>query len=243
MRTPSPQKCRLDLAPPLADRFIFGVASIDYGPILLLMPFGSHLAVDTLPSKARALADEALPPSSDMAPLIRAPEGLQPSRATRCSARTMPPSDLPPLSPPGSSPVALPDRSSRSALDWGGISQVPCMELRCVLGVSDRAGSSDDSRLTPSPVLPSVPIKTSASRNGPLRDSIPCPHLPLSTLHVSTHVLPRMTRGQIGSLNLICMRLALTAPMPVSLAHNGMDAPTLLIGIDVPKWRCEQPLH
>src|SRR5215469_1547624 len=50
MRTPSPQKCRLDLAPPLADRFIVEVASIDYGPILLLMPFGSHLAMDTLPS-------------------------------------------------------------------------------------------------------------------------------------------------------------------------------------------------
>jgi hypothetical protein len=29
----------------LADRFIVGVASIDYGPILLLMPCGSHLAV------------------------------------------------------------------------------------------------------------------------------------------------------------------------------------------------------
>jgi len=34
----------------LADRFIFGVASIDYGPVLLLMPFGFHLAMDTLPS-------------------------------------------------------------------------------------------------------------------------------------------------------------------------------------------------
>jgi hypothetical protein len=55
----------------LADRFVVGVASIDYGPVLLLMPFGSHLAVDTLPSRAdRSLADEALPPSSDMAPLI-----------------------------------------------------------------------------------------------------------------------------------------------------------------------------
>src|SRR5215831_15199097 len=51
MRTPSPRKCGLDLAPPLADRFIFGVAPIDYGPILLLMPFGSHLAMDTLPSE------------------------------------------------------------------------------------------------------------------------------------------------------------------------------------------------
>jgi len=35
------------------------------------MPFGSHLAVDTLPSRAVcSLADEALPPSSDMALLI-----------------------------------------------------------------------------------------------------------------------------------------------------------------------------
>jgi len=34
----------------LADRFIFGVAPIDYGPVLLLMPFGFHLTMDTLPS-------------------------------------------------------------------------------------------------------------------------------------------------------------------------------------------------
>ena len=52
----------------MADQFIFGVAPIDYSPVLLLMPFGSHLAVDTLPSRAVcSLADEALPPSSDMA--------------------------------------------------------------------------------------------------------------------------------------------------------------------------------
>src|SRR5215831_11265743 len=54
MRTPSPRKCGLDLAPPLADRFIFGVAPIDYGPVLLLMPFRFHLVLthlmDTLPS-------------------------------------------------------------------------------------------------------------------------------------------------------------------------------------------------
>src|SRR5215469_18766799 len=48
MRTPSPPYCRLDLAPPLADRFIFGAAPIDYGPVLLLKPFGFHLAMDTL---------------------------------------------------------------------------------------------------------------------------------------------------------------------------------------------------
>jgi len=34
----------------LADRFIGGAAPIDYGPVLLLMPFGFHLAMDTLPS-------------------------------------------------------------------------------------------------------------------------------------------------------------------------------------------------
>jgi hypothetical protein len=50
MRTPSSQKCRLDLAPPLADRFIWEIVPLDCGPVLLLMPFGFHLAVDTLPS-------------------------------------------------------------------------------------------------------------------------------------------------------------------------------------------------
>ena len=59
-----------------------GVAPIDYGPVLLLRPFGFHLAVDTLPSGSTFFlspASEELPPLSDMAPLIRAPEGLQPS--------------------------------------------------------------------------------------------------------------------------------------------------------------------
>src|ERR1700674_4676820 len=56
MRTPSPQYCRLDLAPPLADRFIVGAAPIDYGPVLLLMPFRFHLAMDTLPSGVLPMA-------------------------------------------------------------------------------------------------------------------------------------------------------------------------------------------
>ena len=37
-------------APPLADRFIIGVAPVDYGPILLRIPFGFHLTMDTLSS-------------------------------------------------------------------------------------------------------------------------------------------------------------------------------------------------
>jgi len=51
METPSPPYCRLDLAPPLADRFVSGVAPIDYGPVLLRMPFGSRLTTGTLPSE------------------------------------------------------------------------------------------------------------------------------------------------------------------------------------------------
>jgi hypothetical protein len=53
MRAPSSQKCRLDLAPPLADRFILRIVPIDYGPVLLLMPFRFHLTVDTLPSEVQ----------------------------------------------------------------------------------------------------------------------------------------------------------------------------------------------
>ena len=55
----------------MADRFIVGVAPIDYGPVLLRKPFGFHLAVDTLPSPVTATgASEALPPLLDMAPSI-----------------------------------------------------------------------------------------------------------------------------------------------------------------------------
>jgi len=49
MRAPSPPQCKLDLFPSLADRFILAFA-FDYGPVLLRMPFGFHLAVNTLPS-------------------------------------------------------------------------------------------------------------------------------------------------------------------------------------------------
>jgi hypothetical protein len=56
------------------------MAPIDCGPELLLMPFGFHLAVNTLPSPVLITeAGEALPSPSDMAPSIRAPAGLQPA--------------------------------------------------------------------------------------------------------------------------------------------------------------------
>jgi len=52
MRTPSPPYCRLDLVPPWADQFVIGVAPIDYGLVLLRIPFGFHLAVNTLSFEA-----------------------------------------------------------------------------------------------------------------------------------------------------------------------------------------------
>ena len=61
----------------MADRFIVGVAPIDYGPEFLRRPFGFHLTVDTLPSPVMLTgASEALPPLLDIAPSIRAPGGL-----------------------------------------------------------------------------------------------------------------------------------------------------------------------
>jgi hypothetical protein len=49
MSTPSPPWCRLDLTHLWPTGSSLG-DPIDYGPELLLMPFGSHLAMDTLPS-------------------------------------------------------------------------------------------------------------------------------------------------------------------------------------------------
>jgi len=52
MRTPSSSEVQTRPCPPLADRFILGFP-IDYGPVLLLMPFGFHLAMDSLPSEVQ----------------------------------------------------------------------------------------------------------------------------------------------------------------------------------------------
>src|SRR3954467_7060842 len=95
-----------------------GMAPLDYGPVLLRMPFGSRLAADTLPSgcpcgqSATVGASPWLcpsfptscpcrvrhgrvprpPPSLDRPPLIRAAEGLEPSGSKRCPAHTTSPS-------------------------------------------------------------------------------------------------------------------------------------------------------
>jgi hypothetical protein len=58
------------------------------------MPFGFHLAMDTLPSEGLLLRPTTRYRQLDIALLIRVPEGLQPSRTTRCSAHTTPAADF-----------------------------------------------------------------------------------------------------------------------------------------------------
>src|SRR5271165_7679501 len=91
MRTPSPPYCGLDLAPPLADRFVLGVAPIDYGPALLRIPFGFRLATDTLSSEARqavASGRSCLFPAFAFVPWQRRNEiWWPPSFRSRCQIR------------------------------------------------------------------------------------------------------------------------------------------------------------
>jgi hypothetical protein len=57
----------------LADRFVLEVALIDYGPVLLRIPFGSRLAAGTLSSEAhRAVASGPpwLSPAFAFVPLL-----------------------------------------------------------------------------------------------------------------------------------------------------------------------------
>jgi hypothetical protein len=56
---------------PVFGRPVHPGSRLDYGPMLLLMPFGFHLAVNTLPSDgASPSASETLLPLLDMVPLI-----------------------------------------------------------------------------------------------------------------------------------------------------------------------------
>jgi hypothetical protein len=57
-QTPSSSESGLDHSSSLADRFIFGMAPVDYDPVLLLKPFRPHLTVSALPSGCLATACE-----------------------------------------------------------------------------------------------------------------------------------------------------------------------------------------
>src|SRR2546430_13254503 len=52
--------------------------------------------------------------------------------------------------------------------------------------------------------------------------SIPCLHVPLSTLRVQPCDCPRMTRGQVGSLRLTCTTLAFATSRRFIPAHSDL---------------------
>jgi hypothetical protein len=72
-----------------------------------------------------------------------------------------------------------------------------------------------------SPVLPSAHWNSvSALISDHFHGSIPCLHVPLSTLHVQPCDYPRMTRGQVGSLRLTCTTLAFATSRRFIPAHS-----------------------
>ena len=126
-------------------------------------------------------AREALPPRSDMALLIRAPEGLQPSRSTRCSAHTTPRYDSPPPCLRDLSLIAFSLRPvDLSARGGGGVSRFSRTELLCMLWGLRLRGAAPHSRYRAAHCrLPDRPTP-SAPRNTRFRSSIPSLQIPLS---------------------------------------------------------------
>ncbi len=82
-----------------------------------------------------------------------------------------------------------------------------------------QGSSTPPGACTPCPSsVPAVAFRVLGARrhpDWPFRGSIPCLHVPLSTLHGPRYRGPRMTRGQRGWLDLRCQRLALFHTVPV----------------------------
>src|ERR1700722_1334659 len=88
--------------------------------------------------------------------------------------------------------------ATSTGTDWA--SRFSRVEFPCMPGVSDCAESTECSRWRPLRYcLPSC-VTASALCSRLFRSSIPCLHVPLSTLQWQPRGWPRMTRGQDGSL-------------------------------------------
>src|ERR1700747_2705826 len=96
-----------------------------------------HPALRRIPPSA----DDALPPSLDIAPLIRVPEGLQPSRTTRCSAHTTRPADSLPTFMSRLWLITFLDRPAhRFVSGIARVSRFSRVEVPCISGLFDLAG-------------------------------------------------------------------------------------------------------
>ena len=167
-----------------------------------------RLGAGRLGRPARSPWPDPFPPSASLA--RRAPK----SSGSRSCSRT---SAVPGLS---DSPRSFIGASFLSDLRRGprrcgverGASRLPREVLACVPGVCDPAGSRQVLRWRPARRgLPST-VNASAPRMRQFRDSIPSPHVPLSTLRPRPHERVRMTRGRCGSLHLHRMELSSTTP-------------------------------
>src|SRR5208282_6653940 len=81
-----------------------------------------------------------------------------------------------------------------------GVSRFSRVEFPCMPGGSDCAESCGGSRLRLRRCRLPHSLTASAPWMRRFRSSIPCLHVPLSTLRAQPHDCPRMTRGQDGSL-------------------------------------------
>jgi len=175
-----------------------------------LSPAFAFVPQEISPYLPLASASEALPPLLDTALLIRAPEGLQPSRSTRCSAHTTSLFD--------SSPAFMHGLCLWLPVPIRRLVSPGCRRGLSVLAraVSRRAhGSGTTPGLTRTrdsvPISVAFPLEAHGRHpNCVFRSSIPGPSMPLSTLHPAPHGTQRKTRGQDGSL--LLSRGALSSP-------------------------------
>ena|SRR5882724_7542051 len=82
-------------------------------------------------------------------------------------------------------------------------------------------------------VLPSAHWNSvSALISDHFHGSIPCLHVPLSTLHVQPYDYPRMTRGQVGSLRLTCTTLSFATSRRFIPAHSNFSPTGTVLRVD-----------
>ena len=205
-----------------------GVAPLDYGPVLLRMPFGSRLAADTLPSgvlrsggfrsalavsvfRLRARLGFSIPSALPRParhyprlwiwrPSFERQRDLNPpdQNAAQRTLWASPTSSDPFII--GVRPSGLPDRPT-AMLAWAGTRGLPVLAH----GVSSMQGSpTAQGRPTlaycTSSVLPSASLNGVGTLDRVISRLNALPARPLSTLRRHPYGRLRMTRGQRGSL-------------------------------------------
>ena len=116
--------------------------------------------------------------------------------------------------------VTFPAPPVLTATGTDEISQLLCRKLPGMRRVSDRAGSTQDSRLSSCVIWPSASDNSVGIPNDSdfAAQYLAC-RFPLSTLRLRPHERTRMTRGRSDSLLLLRIELASTISCQLLLAH------------------------